>query len=120
MRPTNVARSGMPEPKHYVGGVTWEAPSKRVSSTTVRITQLLLDGPSNICPKAQSPFRQKAMAGAFSGYIFNGYRRIASNVPYFIVPVVLGLATYSWGKSRYDYVNSKAGHEAAMKHGGHH
>ena len=39
---------------------------------------------------AQSPFRQRAFGGAFTGYIFNGYRRIAANVPYFIIPVALG------------------------------
>lgn len=104
MHPTNAVRSGMPEPKHYIG---WWGD---------------MGGPKQkgIIHYAQSPFRQSAMKGAFTGYIFNGYRRIAQNVPYFIVPVLIGLGTYSWGKSRYEYLNSKAGHIAAMKHGEHH
>ncbi|KAF8581788.1 hypothetical protein K439DRAFT_195524 [Ramaria rubella] len=68
----------------------------------------------------QSPFRQRAFAGALHGYIFNGYRRIATNVPYFAIPVALGYGIYSWGKSHYQYLNSKAGHIAALKNGGEH
>jgi hypothetical protein len=43
-----------------------------------------------------SPFKQQAMKGAFSGYFFNGYRRIASHFPYFIIPVALGLPFFSY------------------------
>jgi len=66
----------------------------------------------------QSPFRQSPMRNAFRDYVFNGYRRIASQVPYFAIPIALGYGVYSWGKARYQFLNSKAGHVAAMKSGG--
>ncbi|KAF8462473.1 hypothetical protein JB92DRAFT_2838989 [Gautieria morchelliformis] len=103
MRPTLPARSGMPEPKHYIG---WWGD---------------MGGPKQkgIITYTLSPFRQRAFAGALHGYIFNGYRRIAANVPYFIVPFALGYGVYSWGTSHYQYLNSKAGHLAALEHGEH-
>lgn len=42
---------------------------------------------------AVSPFRQRAAHNLIRGYIFNGYRRLASHVPYWILPFALG--TYS-------------------------
>lgn len=41
-------------------------------------------------PPAVSPVRQKAMKGAFSGYIFNGYKRIMIQLPYFVPPFAAG------------------------------
>lgn len=39
---------------------------------------------------AQSPFRQRAMAGALRGYIFNGYARIAHHFPFLVLPFGVG------------------------------
>ncbi|KAG8929478.1 ubiquinol--cytochrome-c reductase subunit 8 [Tulasnella sp. 418] len=64
-----------------------------------------------------SPFKQRAFAGAFHGYLFNGYKRLAAQAPYFAIPLGLGYATYTWGKSRSEYLNSKAAHHHG--HGDH-
>jgi ubiquinol-cytochrome c reductase subunit 8 len=34
--------------------------------------------------------RQRAAHNLFRNYLFNGYRRLASHVPYWIVPVAIG------------------------------
>ena len=39
---------------------------------------------------AVSPVRQRAAKNLFRSYLFNGYRRLSSQVGYWIVPVVLG------------------------------
>jgi ubiquinol-cytochrome c reductase subunit 8 len=77
------------------------------------------------------------MKNMFRDYIFNGYRRLSKQFVYWAIPFSIGLsfflmtlgglcangrvttayATYSYGKSRYAYLNSKAGHIAT---GGHH
>lgn len=44
-----------------------------------------------VCFTAVSPARQRAAKNLFSGYLFNGYRRLSSQVGYWIVPVVLGV-----------------------------
>lgn len=41
-------------------------------------------------PAALSPFKQKAMRGVFQGYLFNGFRRIMAQVPYFALPFAAG------------------------------
>ncbi|KAF8512756.1 cytochrome b-c1 complex subunit 8 [Hysterangium stoloniferum] len=89
MRPSSAARSGMPERPKQKGIIQY----------------------------SMSPFRQRAFAGALHGYIFNGYKRIAANLPYCILPIAIGYGVYSWGKSHYEYLNSKAGHLATMGHG---
>ncbi|KAF9516046.1 hypothetical protein BS47DRAFT_1293115 [Hydnum rufescens UP504] len=63
-----------------------------------------------------SPFRQRAMKGVLTGYIFNGYARIISQAPYFFVPLALGYGTYVWANKTDHYNNSKAGHIAAGEH----
>ncbi|KAF8842842.1 hypothetical protein BDN67DRAFT_965286 [Paxillus ammoniavirescens] len=66
---------------------------------------------------AVSPFRQRGSKNIFQGWMFNGYKRIASQVPYWIVPFAIAYGTYTWAK-RYDvWQNSKAGHLAL--HGSH-
>lgn len=40
------------------------------------------------------------MKGALNGYIFWGFRRIAQQVPYFIVPFATGYAVYIWGYNK--------------------
>ncbi|KAH7882941.1 cytochrome b-c1 complex subunit 8, partial [Phlebopus sp. FC_14] len=59
-----------------------------------------------------SPFRQRASKDIFRGWLFNGYQRLASQVPYWIVPFVIGYGTYVWAKKRDAWQNSKAGHLA--------
>ena len=44
----------------------------------------------NRASTAVSPVRQRAAKNLFRGYLFNGYRRLSSQVGYWIVPVVLG------------------------------
>lgn len=39
---------------------------------------------------APSPYRQRAMAHWFSGYLFNGFRRIATHVPFVVPPIAIG------------------------------
>jgi ubiquinol-cytochrome c reductase subunit 8 len=85
---------------------------------------------------AVSPFRQRGSKNIFQGWMFNGYKRLASQAPYWIVPFAIGACpffvtistepsltcisaygTYTWAK-RYDvWQNSKAGHVAL--HGSH-
>ncbi len=74
-----------------------------------------------------SPFKQRAFAGAFTGYLFNGYRRIIAQTPYFVIPFATGqrrtlglqraiadattahagYAVYSWAAKKSAYYNSK-------------
>lgn len=86
--------------------------------------------------------RQRAVKGLLSGYIFNGYRRLSAQLPYWIIPFAVGeytspflctvsddhwvysshatssgYGTYTWAKSYDKWQNSKAGHVAL---GGHH
>ena len=37
-----------------------------------------------------SPYRQSALRGAFSGYLFHGARRLAANAPFFVPPFAAG------------------------------
>ncbi|KZP13060.1 hypothetical protein FIBSPDRAFT_936539 [Athelia psychrophila] len=62
----------------------------------------------------QSPFRQNPTAHMFRGYLFNGFRRLAGQMPYWIVPVAIGYGTFTWAKSHDEYQNSKAGHMAKL------
>ncbi|KAG2347089.1 hypothetical protein BDR05DRAFT_987715 [Suillus weaverae] len=64
-----------------------------------------------------SPFRQRGSKAMIRGWLFNGYRRLAAQVPYWIVPFAIGYGTYTWAKRRDAWQNSKAGHIAL---GGHH
>lgn len=83
---------------------------------------------------AVSPARQRAAKNLFRGYLFNGYRRLSSQVGYWIVPVVIGTfqslgpsvcqqptpagySTYAWAKKHDAYLNSKEGH---LAHSGEH
>lgn len=81
---------------------------------------------------ALSPFKQRALAGALHGYLFNGYARIAAQAPYFAIPFgggmssalnfdmiqmipdassgVIAYAVYVWANKRDAFLNSKAGH----------
>ena len=39
---------------------------------------------------AVSPFRQSATSHLFRSYLFNGYRRLSAQLPYWLVPVGIG------------------------------
>ena len=76
------------------GGVLRRVPlGRKESHNTVRERLLR---PSGHFPHewdifvAVSPFRQRAAKNMFRGYLFNGYRRLSSQVGYWIIPVVLG------------------------------
>ncbi|OJA16558.1 hypothetical protein AZE42_00620 [Rhizopogon vesiculosus] len=113
MRPTAARLDGMPGPKtfnpwwgdtsmHKQRGVTVYS----ASSTPIVFMKKLLTSPS------VSPFRQRGSKGIFKGWLFNGYRRLAAQVPYWIVPFAIGYGTYAWAKRRDAWQNSKAGHLA--------
>ncbi|CAE7062946.1 unnamed protein product [Rhizoctonia solani] len=99
MRPTNVAMSGMPTAKSWMG---WWGD---------------FNGPKQkgIISYSISPYKQRAFAGALHGYLFNGYARIAAQAPYFAIPFGAAYAVYVWANKRDAFLNSKAGHG----HGGH-
>ncbi|CAD6567990.1 MAG: ubiquinol--cytochrome-c reductase subunit 8 [Tremellales sp. Tagirdzhanova-0007] len=103
MRPTLRAMSGMPEPKHYIG---WWGD---------------MGGPKQkgIVQYSLSPYQQRAMKGVFSGYLFNGFSRLAGQMPYWIVPFAIAYGTYTWGSNKYAYYNSKEGHHAMAQAGSH-
>ncbi|EJD52063.1 hypothetical protein AURDEDRAFT_181618 [Auricularia subglabra TFB-10046 SS5] len=102
MRPTRTVLSEMPGAKSYQGW--WGS--------------LGSHGQKHIAVYSISPYKQRAFAGAMHGYIFNGYRRIMKHLPYWLIPVSIGYAVYSYGDSRYAYLQSKAGH--AETEGGEH
>ena len=39
-----------------------------------------------------SPFRQSATSHQFRNYLFNGYRRLAAQLPYWVIPVGIGVS----------------------------
>ncbi|KZT22274.1 hypothetical protein NEOLEDRAFT_1181015 [Neolentinus lepideus HHB14362 ss-1] len=102
MRPTQIRMSDMPGPKTYnpwwgdKGGIIKQ---KGIVQYTV------------------SPFRQRAAKHMFQNWIFNGYRRLAEQAPYWIVPFAIGYGTYTWAKRYHDWLDSKEGHLATG--GGH-
>jgi len=81
-----------------------------------------------------SPFRQSATSHQFRNYLFNGYRRLAAQLPYWVIPVGIGVSivfpldgglkdmkfsgysVYAWAKKRDAWQNSKAGHLAGASH----
>ncbi|PSR75792.1 hypothetical protein PHLCEN_2v8909 [Hermanssonia centrifuga] len=65
---------------------------------------------------AVSPMRQRATHNLIRSYIFNGYRRLSVQVPYWIVPFAIGYGTYTWAKSYDEWQNSKAAHVAGHHH----
>ncbi|KAG1737472.1 cytochrome b-c1 complex subunit 8 [Suillus paluster] len=101
MRPTAARLDGMPGPKTFCPW--WGDTSIHKQRGVVVYTV--------------SPFRQRGSKAIFKGWLFNGYRRLAAQVPYWIVPFAIGYGTYTWAKRRDAWQNSKAGHLAL---GGHH
>ncbi|KAI0267477.1 cytochrome b-c1 complex subunit 8 [Gloeopeniophorella convolvens] len=97
MKPTSVAMSDMPGPKNvwwgdYHGGVQRQR---------------------GVVTYSVSPFRQNPTAHLFRGYLFNGYRRLAAQLPYWLIPVGIGYSAYAWAKKREAWQNSKEGHIAS-------
>jgi hypothetical protein len=43
-----------------------------------------------------SPFRQSPTSHLFRSYLFNGYRRLAAQLPYWIIPVGIGVFILSY------------------------
>ena len=43
---------------------------------------------------AMSPYRQSPFRGVFSGYLFHGARRLASNAPFFVPPFAAGTTVF--------------------------
>ncbi|KAK8850677.1 hypothetical protein IAR55_004597 [Kwoniella newhampshirensis] len=66
-----------------------------------------------------SPYRQRAMAGAWSGYVFNGYKRAMAQAPYIAPPMLFFYGVYYWAKKKYEYNNSKQGHFDRLVEEGH-
>ncbi|PAV17877.1 putative ubiquinol-cytochrome c reductase complex 11 kDa [Pyrrhoderma noxium] len=105
MRPTSARMLGeMPGGKHYMGWWGDMGSPKQ----------------KGIITYAQSPFRQAPMRGAFQGYLFGGFSRIATQLPYIAIPFGLGYAVYTYAKRVEAWNNSKAGHLALMEAGGEH
>ncbi|KAI0826193.1 cytochrome b-c1 complex subunit 8 [Irpex lacteus] len=101
MQPTLVRASDMPGPKVY--NLWWGDKGVQKQSGVVQY--------------ALSPQRQRAAHNLIRNYVFNGYRRLASHVPYWIVPFAIGYGTYTWAKKHDAWQNSKAAHVAG--HGSH-
>jgi len=101
MRASAVVQSAMPTGKNWMG---WWGD---------------MGGPrqKGIIAYSLSSNQQRACKGVLTGYIFNGYRRLAAQAPYFVIPLGTAYGVYVWAKERDAYYNSKAGHIAA--HSGH-
>jgi hypothetical protein len=73
------------------GGETKAGLSRRVSHHTVRQLRCSFSvwssTPSGL---ALSPFRQRGSAHLLRSYLFNGYRRLAAQTPYWIIPFACG------------------------------
>ncbi|KAN0107761.1 Cytochrome b-c1 complex subunit 8 [Russula decolorans] len=102
MRATNPAMSDMPGPKVY--NVWWGDYHHGLEKQRGLVTYSV------------SPFRQSATSHLFRNYLFNGYRRLAAQLPYWVIPVGIGYSVYAWAKKRDAWQNSKAGHLAGASH----
>ncbi|EKM78391.1 QCR8 subunit 8 of ubiquinol cytochrome-c reductase complex [Agaricus bisporus var. burnettii JB137-S8] len=95
MRPTLARSAEMPGPRIHWWG------DKHGALKQKGITQYAI-----------SPWQTKAAPHMFRNYLFNGYRRISSELIFWVLPFGIGYGIYTWGKSRYDWQNTKAGHLA--------
>ncbi|KAK4689664.1 ubiquinol-cytochrome c reductase subunit 8, partial [Tremellales sp. Uapishka_1] len=128
MRVTAPAHSGMPSGKAYIGwwgdlggpkqkgivqyGILLRFDSR--FSMSPSSPRALIPTPASSAlpptPAGLSPFKQRPFAGALHGYLFNGFTRIMSQIPYFAIPFATGYAIYVWGGNKSAYFNSKQGH----------
>lgn len=60
------------------------------SSTRMQRTDCLPGLPLCTVPTALSHFRQNPLQGAFKHSLFQGFSRVVSQVPYFLIPFVVG------------------------------
>ncbi|PFH53419.1 hypothetical protein AMATHDRAFT_171189 [Amanita thiersii Skay4041] len=100
MRPTFARHSDMPGPKVY--NLWWG------DQTGIRqkgITQYTL-----------SPFQAKAAPKMIRNYLFNGYRRLAGEAIFWIIPFGIGYGVYTWARNYEEWAKSKAGHLALEGH----
>ncbi|TFK31798.1 cytochrome b-c1 complex subunit 8 [Crucibulum laeve] len=102
MRPTLARQSDMPGPKNL-----WWGDKSGVRQR-------------GIIQYSISPYQVKAAPHLIRNYLFNGYRRLSGELLFFAIPFALGYGVYAWAKKTDHYQNSKAGHIAAMEHGGEH
>ncbi|MBW0476961.1 hypothetical protein O181_016676 [Austropuccinia psidii MF-1] len=96
MIPSQSNQSGMPVGKKYMG---WWGD---------------FGGPKQkgITQYALSPYRQSPMKNAVGQVLFQGYRRIAVQVPYWIIPFGAAYGVIKWADADNEFRNSKAGHAA--------
>ncbi|TFK53090.1 hypothetical protein OE88DRAFT_1656939, partial [Heliocybe sulcata] len=66
-----------------------------------------------------SPFKQRAAKHIFQNYLFNGFRRLSEQAPYWVVPFAMGYGVYTWSKRYDEWLNSKAAHVEHSPGGGH-
>ncbi|KAF5350652.1 hypothetical protein D9756_008711 [Leucocoprinus leucothites] len=104
MRPTLARADGMPGPRVY--NLWWG--DKRGTPQRGLIQYTI------------SPWQTKSAPNMFREYLFNGYRRLAGEFKFWVIPFGIGYGVYAWARSYDTYQNSKAGHIAAMAKGEHH
>ncbi|KAF8063975.1 cytochrome b-c1 complex subunit 8 [Lyophyllum atratum] len=63
-----------------------------------------------------SPFFLRAAPHMFRDYLFNGYRRLSHEFPYWAIPFGMGYATYTWANETDFYRKSKASVYAGERH----
>ena len=90
---TSLLNSTQPEPRTPLHSRL--EPSLRIFSTTrtpnVKPQSKTQIGTRNESQKpGLSPLQQRAFKGVISGYIFNGYSRLAAQAPYFVLPFAAG------------------------------
>ncbi|EIM87271.1 uncharacterized protein STEHIDRAFT_130709 [Stereum hirsutum FP-91666 SS1] len=100
MKPTSAVWSDMPGPKNPWWGDKEGGIQKIRGVTTYTV----------------SPFRQRAASHMFSGYLFNGYRRLSKQFIFWSIPVAVGYSTYAWAKKTDAWMSSKEGHLALAEH----
>ncbi|KAF9022347.1 hypothetical protein BDZ89DRAFT_1163294 [Hymenopellis radicata] len=61
-----------------------------------------------------SPFQSKAAPHWARDYLFNGYRRLSKEAIYWVIPFSFGYGVYTWANNYTEYIESKAGHLAAV------
>jgi len=100
MRASTVVQSTMPTGKAWMG---WWGD---------------MGGPrqKGIISYSLAPNQQRAFKGVLSGYLFNGYRRLAVQAPYFVLPIGVAYGVYVWANKRDAYNTSKAAHVAGHGH----
>merc|ERR1712230_129466 len=92
-RATQPAFSGMPTGHKYMGwwGNLGGPKQKGIASYTV------------------SPMQAAAMKGAFTQYLFNGYKRVLQQAPYVVLPMAVGYGIIKWAAADNEFRNSKGG-----------